>query len=85
MGSPSVSRAHPAGIGLPQRSATDSLPSATVLVAMSRTNGYSRLAGAASEIGFVPSMAWRPWVGTTSGPELVRLIPIMSCGRAIME
>ena len=86
VGRPVASRAQPSGIGLAQRAATDSFPMATVLVAMSSTNGYSRPAGAANEMGLVLSMDCRPNVGTTAGDgPLVRLIPIMSWGSAIIE
>jgi len=47
-----------------QREATESLPMATVVVAMLRTNGAWRSAGAANEIGLVESIALRPNVGT---------------------
>jgi len=84
--SPSSSSAQPAGIGLFQRLAMRSLPKATVVVAMSRTNGACRPAGAANDSGFVEIFASRPNVGTmaTNG-ELVVATPIMSCASAIIE
>ena len=86
VGSPSSSSAHPDGIGLPQRLAMRSLPKATVVVAMSSTNGAWRPAGAAKEIGFVDSLGARPNVGTIAmNAELVVATPIMSCSRAIIE
>src|SRR5947208_1064216 len=56
VGRPRSSSAQPAGIGFPQREATTSLPTATVVVAMSSTNGAWRPAGAANESGLVLSM-----------------------------
>ena len=64
VGVPLSSSAQPDGIGLFHREATESLPMATVVVAMSSTNGAWRPAGAANEIGLVESMALRPNVGT---------------------
>ena len=86
MGSPPSSSAQPEGIGLPQRLAMRSLPKATVVVAMSSTNGACRPAGAANEIGFVDSFGARPNVGTIAiNAELVVATPIMSCSSAIIE
>ena len=86
VGRPLGSSAQPAGIGFAQREATWSFPIATVLVAMSSTNGASPPAGAATDSGFVPRSGLRPKVGTVAGHgELVRLMPIMSWGSAIIE
>ena len=62
------------------------MPIATVVVAMSSTNGAWRPAGAAKEIGFVLSMPFRPKVGTAAGTGmLVVASPIISCSSAIIE
>src|SRR5213594_3850719 len=53
VGVPASSSAQPDGIGVFHREATESLPMATVVVAMSSTNGAWRPAGAANEIGLV--------------------------------
>ena len=52
-------------------------PKATVLVLTSHTNGRSSPVGAATAIGFVPSMRSRPNVGTTHGDAFVATMPIM--------
>lgn len=49
-----ASSPQPSGIGLPQRETIVSLPTATVVVAMSRTNGMWRAAAAARLSGLVP-------------------------------
>jgi hypothetical protein len=86
VGSPLSSRAQPAGIGFFHRDATDSLPMATVVVAMSSTKGAWRPAGAAKEMGLVLSFGARPKVGTMARyAEFVVESPIMSCSSAIIE
>src|SRR2546429_8934885 len=86
VGSPSSSSAHPDGIGLPQRLAMRSLPKATVVVAMSSTNGAWRPAGAANEIGVVERFCARPDVGTTAvDAEFAVAPPILSCSSALLE
>ena len=86
VGWPRSSSAQPSGIGFPHREATTSLPTATVVVAMSRTNGAWRPAGAAKESGLVPNIACRPKVGTAAGlGVLVVARPIMSCSSASIE
>jgi hypothetical protein len=69
-----------------QREAIVSLPTATVVVAMSSTNGACRAAGAARLSGLVPIIGFLAKVGTmaTKG-ELVTAKPIMPRARAIME
>ena len=86
VGRPSASRPQPSGIGLFQREAIVSLPTATVVVAMSRTNGVWRAAGAAKLRGLVPIMGFFAKVGTiaTNG-ELVTASPIIPRSSAIIE
>ena len=69
-----------------QREAMVSLPTATVVVAMSSTKGLCAAAGAAKLSGLVPIMGFLAKVGTmaTNG-ELVTARPIMPRSRAIIE
>jgi hypothetical protein len=71
---------------LPQREAMVSLPTATVVVAMSSTKGACRAAGAARLRGLVPIIGFLAKVGTiaTNG-ELVTAKPIIPRVSAIME
>src|SRR5262249_60844542 len=73
-------------MGLSQRTAMLSLPTATVVVAMSSTYGSRRPDGAATLMGLVPIMGLRPKVGAmaTKG-ELVKASPIIPRSRAIMQ
>jgi hypothetical protein len=61
--------AQPAGSGLWLSHLSLSLPTATVVVAMSRLNGLLRPAGAATEIGLVPNTGSAPKVGTIASPR----------------
>ena len=49
---------------------------------MSRQSAPNRPAGAATAIGFVPSIETRARVGATSGDVLLRLIPIIPAAAA---
>ena len=49
-----------------------------MLVLTSHTNGWSSPVGAATAMGFVPSIRSRPNVGTTHGDAFVVTMPIMS-------
>jgi hypothetical protein len=83
---PLASRPQPSGIGLFQREAIVSLPTATVVVAMSSTKGECPAAGAAKLSGLVPSIGFLAKVGTmaTNG-ELVTAKPIIPRASAIIE
>src|SRR2546429_9226844 len=86
VGSPSSSSAHPDGIGLPQRLAMRSLPKATVVVAMSSTNGAWRPAGAAEEIGVVDSLGARADGGTIAmKAEVVVATPVQALPRGNLQ
>ena len=61
--SPDAVVPHPFGICSPFRRATSTLPSATVVVAMSRQKLSPSVAGAITQIGFVPNVGPDPRVG----------------------
>jgi hypothetical protein len=74
------------GVGFPQREAMESLPTATVVVAMSSTYGLWAPARAATLIGLVPSIGFRAKVGTmASEGALVKANPIIPRASAIIE
>ena len=78
-----MSTAQPRGISFAWRSYTSIVPRGTTLVAMSRTKGSSEPVGTATLIGFVPRIAFRPYVGTTRGAAFVMLIPMRLWGTAM--
>ena len=78
VGTPSESNAHPAGIsGCPLRNALNTLPAATVVVAISSSHGP----GTDMQIGFVPNCPFFPCHGGTIGEALHITMPICPAAR----
>ncbi len=70
---PSPSTTQPAGSGLWLSLYTRTFPAATVVVAMSSSNGALRFAGAANASGFVPMTGSAPNVGTMVTPRVAEV------------
>ena len=79
---PSLSSAHPFGSGFSILLYISSFPLVTTVVEESKKNGYGS-AGIATAIGFDPSMAFLPNVGTIIASEFVQAIPRSPSSHAI--
>src|ERR1017187_2012782 len=78
VGTPSESNAQPAGIsGCPLRNALKTLPAATVVVAISSSQGP----GTDMQMGFVPNCPFIPCQGGTMGEALHITMPICPTAR----
>src|SRR5206468_9967432 len=76
----------PGGSGLWFSLYTRTLPAATVVVAMSSSNGALHFAGAAKASGFVPMTGSAPKVGTMVTPRVAEVTkPITPRSAAILE
>ena len=77
VGTPSASMAQPAGIsGWPLIMALKIFPAATVVVAISSSQGFSSPPGTETQIGFVPRRGCLPCHGGTSADALHITMPI---------
>src|SRR6185437_5806413 len=83
VGRPSGSSAQPSGMRSSRWRARYTLPRATALLAMSRTIGACRPAGAAIDHGLLPTTLRRPPHGAMAGLALVERKPMQPAAAAI--